>query len=724
LSFLLLSLVLFDSVPAFTATLTVSFDSPGDVIFPDTISNTFRRSSTGAPLDVHLTSDPDDPRWSRYYLIPESGEQGQIVQLRFRLEGCGGDIEGNRIYVWESGIRKDATIVAREDDAVEFTFGLSVAVSWYLSSQDYPIHFEYMYIPNMDEPTWGKVRIVVSEPYFFETVDYETGPLDRWYRLMQYVWPDEYVDGGPWPESIYRVGEPLANQEVEIEGDGVLCSSASAQTDSDGVFGVVVYVDPFAFYSSSKVNAGEDRKAAQAATMRALRLKYKNLIHQQSITGNFCEVILVEGTVRVVEGEGTVTMGDILYPGQRLSLGASWGQKAQLGLRFVNGTDATVLQDVFTNACLADMITIGNSGIENDSVIQGNTPLMSLSRTLCEQVAGLPNTPEEWAKATGKVIVKSAASSLAPGTGLVGFAIKYGVKTAAGKTYDRIVNSGTTGGKAVRSIDLRATSAADPRIELSVYYDGSSRVAHNLASPLVLLASDSIAPPVNIGEGQWQEILDAAAPGRQWSQSPDTIDQEGPALRFSYDFIPASGIYHLDLRANDPAGIDASSLSIQIEGEDRTAQFIEQGTGSNFWRAEFGLSYYDAVHIQLADKLGHESTLTWSRSTQPPPPRIGRVIPGYPGGGKTQITWSPPEGITPDQVLFYEYRQLGGSPADLSWYSVGANTSASIPLPNLFPGQSFRVEVRLCDIQGRVGEFASTEDLYPSERPASLWIVR
>lgn len=715
---ILLCMVVFRVAEA--ATLTVAFESPGDVIFPNPITGTFHRTSTGAPLNAYLTEDPEDYTTPRYYFIPQDGALVQRFALRFRLVGCNSEAPAESIVIYNLGVLEDVEITSREEGAIEFVYSHEAIVSWAFS-QSLTIYFSSGIQGILPEPTWGRLAFNFSEPYEIEASEINTGPLDRWFRLVSYVWPEEFKDGGPMPESIYRETKPVSGETVAIEGDQLRFSPSQAPTDSDGNFGVFAHVDPSTFYPSKATTGGQIPNAPQQ-TMGRLRLKYKNIMKQQNITGNFCEVILVEGTVRIVEGTGTVMVGDILYPGQRLSLGASWGQKAQIGLRFVNGTDASVVQDVFTNACLADMITIGNGGIENDSVIQGNTPLMSLSRTLCEEVAGLPNTPEEWARATGKVVVKSTASALVPGSGLVGFAVKYTVKTAAGKVYDKVVNSGSSSKKSAAGVMYAAQSdlTGDPRVEMSVYYDGSSRLIHNLALPVVVFSAGSSTPQDSVAAGQWQEFENDGSTGRQWSQTPDGIDKEGPDLRFSYDFIPAAGTYNLDLKAYDPSGINASTLQITIEDVDRTAEFIEQGPGSNFWRAGFGISYYDVVNIRLADMVGNVSTLTWSRSTQPAPPIIVRVLPGIPGG-KTRVEWTPPAGLDPADVLYYEYRQFGGYPADTSWYSVGINTIASIPVPNLFPGEAFRIELRLCDTQGRVGEFVSTANLYPAKPSPALW---
>lgn len=721
ISLLLLLCALAISV-AESATLTVAFESPGDVIFPDPMTQTFRRTSTGAPLNAYLTEDAEDYTTPRYYFIPQDGALVQRFTLRFQLVGCNSEAPAESIVIYNFGVRQDVEITSREEGSIEFVYSHEAIVSWAFS-QSLIIYFSSGIQGILPEPTWGRLAFNFSEPYEIEASEINTGPLDRWFRLVGYVWPEEFKDGGPMPESIYRETKPVTGETVAIEGERLLFSPSQVSTDSDGNFGVFAHVAPSEFYPS-KATAGGHIPTAQQQTMGQLRLKYKNIMKQQNITGNFCEVIMLEGTVRIVEGTGTVTLGDILYPGQRLSLGASWGQKAQIGLRFVNGTNASVVQDVFTNACLADMITIGNDGIENDSVIQGNTPLMSLSRTLCEQVAGLPNTPEEWARATGKVVVKSTASALVPGSGLVGFAVKYTVKTAAGKIYDKVVNSGSSSKKSTTGMMYAAQSdmSGDPRLEMSVYYDGSSRLIHNLAVPVVVFSAGSSTPQASVAAGQWQEFQDSGSTGRQWSQTPDSIDKEGPELRFSYDYITAAGSYNLDLRAFDPAGINAASLRIEIDDADRTAEFIEQGPGSNLWRAGFGISYYDVVNIQLADNLGNLSVLTWSRATQPGPPILTKVIPGYPGG-RTRIEWTPPDGMNPEDVLYYEYRQFGGFPEDISWYSVGINTVALIPVPSLFPGQSFRLELRLCDRQGRVGEFVSTANLYPSPRPAALWFA-
>ncbi|MBX3730194.1 MAG: hypothetical protein KF858_13510 [Candidatus Sumerlaeia bacterium] len=706
------------------STLKVALDTPASVIAYD--NGVLLRSDSGGFFEVETSEEPDASGARNLQVIPE--EAGVVVPLtlRFRVEGLAtpGIVPGSGdIWVEEGGMIRDAVVTDHdlgEGGAgwFEFTHTMdAVAAPWV--SQDVKLVF-WWGTGGFGWTAYAYVRLTLYPPHRFAIAETQGGPLDRWYRLEASRFPSEYTDGSAWPEEFRIDTTPLPNEKVDIEGTNVRFDPKSVTTDSNGEFGVLAFVDPSQFYAKYD-EKGVLLEPAKAKAGGSLRLRYKKLMSENSITGNFCEVIMVEGTVRVMEGSGTVRVGDILYPGQVLSLGASWGQKAQVGLRFVNGSDASLIQDVFTNACLADMIVIGSSGIDNVSVVEGNTPLMSASRALCERIAGLPSTPEQWAKAAGKMVVKGVVSNAVPGSGIVAFAIRYAAKSAAGNQYDKVFNSGSGG----KSLALKSGSPA--RMDLSLFYDGSSRVTHDFADPIVVMPTDNPVPFATVGAGQWQEVTELGQVGRQWAESPDSIDKEGPELRYSAEyFSTASPSWtRLEVRAFDPAGVNPASLSMQIDGEDRTASFtrIDEAT----WRAEFfgGQASLADATIQASDTVGNQSTLTWSVDSRPGPPVIETVLAGH-RGGYAYLDWAPPDGLTADDILYYEVRLsdcLSATECNLTWRSVGADTQAAIPVPAGWANLSFRLAVRACDRQGRVGPAAVSGalTLAPTPEAWSVW---
>jgi hypothetical protein len=124
-------------------------------------------------------------------------------------------------------------------------------------------------------------------------------------------------------------------------------------------------------------------------------------------------------------------------------------------------------------------------------------------------------------------------------------------KSATGNQYDKVFNSGSGG----KSDALKSASPA--RMDLAPYYDGSSRVRHDFADPLLLMPTDASVPFATVGPGQWQEVTEQGAIGRQWAESPDSIDTEGPELRYSAEyFLRASPMWtRLEVGAFDPAGV-------------------------------------------------------------------------------------------------------------------------------------------------------------------------
>lgn len=703
------------------ATLKVAIDNPASVVVND--GGTLLRSDTGDFFEVPLAPGVEDRLGVSLHVIPNDAAFNFPLTLRFRVEGLATPTTGpspGDIWWYYGGLSTYPTIVDSDlgeggQGWYEFTRTLDAVTTPFYNHET---RLVFWYNTGFDYLTEAYVYLYIQAPHDISVAEREGGPLDRWFQLRQRVWPAEYISGSSWPEEFRTDSVPVVGQAVEIGGDDLRYDPPSATTDSEGVFGVVAFVDPSTFYPTRN-KYGLVIEPAKASAMGTLRMKYKKLIKEQGITNNFCEVIMVEGTVRVMGGEGTVKAGDILFPGQTLSLGASWGQKAQIGLRFVNGSDATVIQDVFTNACLTDMIVIGSSGIEDSSVLQGNTPLMSVARTLCEKVAGLPSTPEQWATAAGRFVVTTAASNAVPGSGIVAFVVRYGVSTAAGKAYDHVVNS--------RSAQKKTFSlAGEPtRMDLSLYYDGSSRLAHNMSGPMQVMEAGQATTFTSVVAGVWQELIDDAALGRNWPESLATLDVDGPDLRYAAEYFSTANPTwsRLEIRAFDPSGLDAASLHVMVDGVDRTSSF--QPYNATTWRAEFwgGAASAAAIEAQLADTAGNVSTLTWSPATRPEPPTVASLGQSF-TSGTLLIDWSPPAGMTEADVLYYEIQILDCYTCDNVWRSVGADSQATIPMPAPAPGSTtFRIAIRACDRSGRVGTATVSAPLSLTPGPSG-WILR
>ncbi|MBK7660284.1 MAG: hypothetical protein IPJ28_14640, partial [Betaproteobacteria bacterium] len=540
---------------------------------------------------------------------------------------------------------------------------------------------------------------------------------DRFFKLVSYQWADNLADGTAIDETttVALKAVPIVGEGVEISGANLIVRPASATTDDQGVFGLLAFVDPAAFEKSAGAKAG-------TPSYGDLTLKYKQVIRTNRITGNFAEVIQAEGRITIVGGSAgsTVKVGDILSPGTTLSLSASIGEpSAQLGLRFVNGADAHVVQDVFTNACITDLIVIGQTEFTNKSVIAGKTPLMSISRYLCEQMAGFPNTPEEWAKATGKFAVKLAASAAVPvpmGYEAAAFAVKYAVGTVAGSAYDYTITSPgdnrVVPKSAARAVAKAATS--DRRIEWRTYYDGSTRIGENFDADFALFQSAAAAPFATTAPGAWQELAGANAVARTWAHTPDTLDLEGPQLRLSYDYLPASLTMAIRLSALDPSGLDLASLAVTIDGiaGDVANAFAYRGDG--VWVGEFIGSMVPRdyrVHASLADNLGHRASLDWMGEQVPGPPR---ALSAAFHGGKTWVEWDLPLAMAATDLLYYEVRQLWQAAAGWTtgpWQSVGTFELASLDSPaGLLPGGKILVEVRAWHGTGVAGTAARSAE--------------
>ncbi|MCA9428010.1 MAG: hypothetical protein KC994_23225, partial [Candidatus Omnitrophica bacterium] len=595
--------------PTNAMVLKIAFENFGDFIIPDPVDDVLRRSTGRNLKKIQISEDPNHVP-SRIYFVPTNGASPQDIILRFRLEEIDSSDQGFRtpsdqsFYLSGTNVGSgNPTITAMkwgtgEGDFIEFEITLqNMFLSWGVSHY-YRLQPEF----NLFTTAWtANFTLDLAAPYEIQDTEVGGAPVDRWFKLVQNVFPDSYSDGGPLPEYISLGQSPLSGKTVQISGENLIFEPTQAQTDSDGVFGVLAFVDPEEFAADAKSSMGairdplEKEKAGKDGT---LSLEYENMIRKRGIKGHYCEVIRVEGRVQIVYGSGgSLKVGDILLPGTRLSISANLGERALIGLRFINGSDAEVLQDVYTNACLADLIEIGANGITNLSVLQGNTALMTVSRYLCEKAAGYPNTPEKWAKAVGKMTLKTAASLAVPGSGVTAFAVRYIVKDKVGKVYDRVMTSRESNPKGESPV-------GDPRVEIGLYYDGSSRIGANFAGAVNLFDATETEPLVGVTANEWLEILDEETLGRTWTEGPDSIDQEGPDLRAGIEIYPDAFITQIDLYATDPAGLDEDAFSVSSQGSP-VEGFERRGEG--WWSASFFGPPISVPNLtfSVSDRLGN-----------------------------------------------------------------------------------------------------------------------
>lgn len=715
--------------------LTLVIEPGGSCISPDRRTNTMRRSESGEPIGIPL-SEAGSTASTFFYYIPRSSPSPGEFTLRFRLDDIPLEeqyrFDSRAIYINGAGlVSVDPTIVdyklgTGDGDFVEFTAAVQgIYLGTLGSAYYYSVHGGMFMFLN---PWRAYFAISFIEPYVIDDYRQPDGYgalIDRWFQLKRRKFPDSIVDGGPFPEYISLDWEPVPGGTVEISGDNLIYDPSSAVSDGNGVFGVAAFVKPDSFdFKPSKTlaPARTEREKADARQSGQLNMTYEETIRSRKIDGFYCEAIMVEGTVRIVGGSGTVKVGDILYPGMKLSLAASYGSNAQLGLRFINGSDAQIIQDVFTNACVTDLIVIGKTDFSNHSVIQGKTPLMSASRYLCEKITGMPNTPEKWARATGRFVVTTAASMAVPGSGVAAYVIRYGVETAAGKAYDYMLSSpGDNRRKSLYGL-YDVTTLGNERVELICYHDGSTRIIENIPGSMALYDPLSDTPFAVTSDGQWLEITDAATIGRTWDETPDTIDQEGPSLRMTFEHYPAVWIMRFELRAFDLSGIDPSSLSVTMAGLGNVTDSFEQ-TSPGVWVGEFigavPPSGYQ-LSVSLSDKVGNTSLMNWLGSEIPSIPRLLSVTPAYFHGGTTKMKWEEPVGMTLEDVLFYEVRQWWRTFSGWQsgqWQSVGVVNEVALPLPEALTITSpYFVEIRAWNRSGVAGAVLRTEELYPLQK--------
>ena len=706
--------------------MSVSVEGGSNCAFPDSKAGYWRVGS-----EILLTTDwfteYSAPLGCNIRCIPTSLTFPQDITVHYRLSFENVEIYNQpspetlegfiTTYYYYSGPQAnpvdygDYQLGTGEGDYLEFSYTFENVDDTY-ANQSLTLKFRF------SAATFITTHFQFSESYEIVPYEKEGGPLDRWFQLLKTGLPESLTDGAPLSQSGDVETVPAPGETVEIEGEDILYDPSTATTDANGVFGVLAFVDPDAFDEIQKDSASR-KNVEKSSKSGNLILKYRNIALKHGITGTFCEVIIVEGTVRLVGGSGIIEKGDILYPGDKLSLSSGWGEKAQIGLRFINGSNARVLQDVFTNACLTDMLVIGKAGFEDISVISGNTPLARVSRYMCEQVAGFPNTPEEWAKATGKVIVTTVASNAVPGSGIVAYTVRYGVETVAGKSYDYMMSSGS-------SNKTSLSTSGSGRMEISSYYNGSSRVTSNLEEGIGVYDSEDISEPlITVANNQWQEFVDAATTGRLWEENPDSIDTAGPDLRLAGTFDPYTTTIQFELRADDISGLNEATFIAINNGSDVTTDFTKINEG--LWQSNpiNGFIFETNLSINIEDNLGNASSMDWSGDTIPGVPTVTKVIPAQQGGG-TILEWTLPEGMNPEDILFYEIRQTLSGTAPSSWYMVGPVNSATILLPEgTTAGATYSLEIRTCDTSGRIGQAVQTESLTVGiqNTATTLWAV-
>jgi hypothetical protein len=743
LALLVVALALAD---AHAMSLKVAYDSPGSLLYPDLSAGVLRRADAGETLPLYLKEDGTAAPVAWLYFIPQNvvaqdGFPVANVDVRFRLEDIPLDCQSSNTWIPRSIIvsgLSDTFPVASSwrlgtgtGDFVEFVISVrNQGLTWidstlYVDISSFGGTFSCQW--------WTRLSVKFLTPFAisdYEPPGVEPSVIDRWFKLEQYKWPDSFVDGMQMPPAIYVTNAPLAGETVEISGSGLVFAPSSAVTDDNGVFGVVAFVDPASFPEVSPDPAparskGPGKAGAQSSD---LSLSYKQVIKKRKIEGHYAEVIQLEGTVTDVSGSGaSIKVGDFLLPGTVLSLSAKYGEPAaQLGLRFINGADASLTAMAFTNACIADLIEIGHTGFKDKSVIQGKTALASVTRWLCEQSAGLPNTPAEWGLTTGKFIVSLGASSLVPvpmGYEVSGFVVKwFVVGTATGKVVD--LTFGAPGDyrrtpRPATELPVPKAGSGRPRFELSTYYDGSVRLAENFPGAFSIYDSDSPTPFVTSASGVWQEFKGVpAVAGRAWSETPDSIDKEGPVLRLSANYIAQLDRTDFQITATDLSGLDPSSLSVTVDGVgDVTPSFSYRGHG--LWLGQFWVPLPQSfrMHVSLADAVGNRTVLDWIGDQRPLPPRN---LAAYYTGGRTWVEWDLPAGMAAADLLFYEVRQGSGSTLG-AWQSVGSANRVLLDLMSgLGPSATYFFEVRAWTATGMVGASSRTSDIAQSETTARL----
>ncbi len=283
--------------------------------------------------------------------------------------------------------------------------------------------------------------------------------------------------------------------------------------------------------------------------------------------------------------------------------------------------------------------------------------------------------------------------------------------------------------KANGAADSGSITKGTPRVEFSNYFDGSTRLIQNVPGLITVYDSETEAPVTAIGQGVWQEFTDQNVLGRSWAETPDTIDKEGPSLRlaFSYDNTNDHNIF--ELKAFDLSGIDQPSLDAWLYGTNYIANITSyfHYNGSGVWSANFASPpVYDSpkppvnVKFSLTDKVGNLSTFNFPLVNLLGQPQILSVQPACVKNGKTIMKWKEPEGNKPDDILYYEIRQLweisnGTGIQTGAWQSVGKANSVKLDLPaELTRSSRYFVEIRAVDQNGSSGAIGRSIELHPS----------
>ena len=706
---LLWAIGLTGSSPAFAQTLEVGCPETNSMIVIDGDENIIHRGDGGEKMALPVRDTPI----SDLVLIlssgsydPNTGDVTLHLQFRVldieltdyvvgddeavRIEGVGVSWENLYLTITDSGTTGTGETFAEFAATINTNTGYRGLVYTLWLVGENPVRFSLYRL-------WEALEM--------SDVEREGGHIDHWFQIMQTTFPEACVEGAPTSAySDYTMNTvPANNIEVAISGQNAIFEPTSATTDVEGMFGVAAFTDP------ASLNVVDGRET-QSQSGGELLIEFQNSVRKRGLSGIYCEVIMVEGTVRVIGGRGTVKQGDILWPKTKLSLATGWGSRAQIALRFINGSHMQVIADVYTNACLADIIEIGNEGFVNQSAIQGETPLASISRTLCEKIAGFPSTPEQWAQSVGRLTVTTGVSLVVPGSGIVGFAIRYVVKDQTGQLYDRIMTSP----KSNKFNESRTQSSGDPRAILDFYYDGSTRVASNIGIvPIYVDEVGILDPMAQVAPGQWLEMSETV--GRLWNTPLNEIDGQGPLLRLGCEAYPETFRTKFEVTAFDLAGIDPTTFEAEVNGVTSTAFTTEDG---KTWNAEFtGIPPgVGSLAFVLQDRAQNASVLEWSDLSMPGSPNLEEVRPACWDAGETTIRWANPVGMDPEDILYHEVQQIWRSnPLTWTvgpWISVGPVNETELEIPETVNlGTEFHVNVRTFDQSGCSGFQSRSEEL-------------
>lgn len=726
------------SAPAMV--LKVGCPQSSSMLVLDKVSQVIHRGDMGGKMKLPITQDPIS--YMEMVLAPgtyNAGSGDVTLHLQFCLES----IPAEKIsdYTEETPVRIEGPGISWENVYLDVSTGTMEGGIEYWAKFAATINYNTGYrrlLYTLTLPTEIPVKFnidrVFKELEMFDVLDRPAGPIDHWFQIIETSFGEDCYEGAPISAySEFTMNEqPAADIPVTISGMNAIFEPTTTTTDAEGIFGVAAFFDPEVLSSSA---AQSDQALPDRTTMSnevtaegELYIEFKETVRKRGLKGAYCEVIQVEGTVRVIGGSGTVQKGDILRPGTKLSLSSGWGTIARIGLRFINGSTVDVLQDVYTNACLADIIEIGKTGFVNQSVIQGTTPLASISRELCETYGNLPNTPAEWARTAGRVAVQTGASMIVPGSGIVAFSLKYGVKTATGKAYDCIITSPQTIRQNFQKNTLELNNANSGPNQLAFvdfYYDGSTRVASNLGDlPIYVDTTSTETPMILSSPGDWVEIDETV--DRIW-QNVDLgkIDGEGPILRLGCEADPKHYTTRFELTARDPAGVDTTSFLAKVNGEPSNAF---QAKNQQTWQAEFsGTPPMGTISFWVLDKFGNESSLEWNADSMPEAPTFTETLPGKWDKGSSYISWETPTGLDALDLLCYEVRQIWRSADTLNWtdgpwISVGRAQKVWLDVPEgVTLGTAFYLEIRTVTQNGISGFAARSEELaYAETQPSSF----